>query len=675
MDPDKRQRLRKNHVKLKDNLQALPLVDRLYEKGVLSDDECDTVRSLSPQSEQIHCVLEYIKRKGNHGYMVFCDILQTLKPELYILLQETQLDQDITGERTTDNIFFNPSDDFELRSLIDQITCDNKIKSEQLDRMKHFVIGENGCPEEVIEKFTTPARFFRHLMTTQILNRYNLTFLQALLWRVGLRTQCNAVAGYARSMVNQPIHFFTPKEKPENGFAFSKFHVKGSLETFKSISIEDICSRVSRYVGVPPSCVIPAGVEPSESIIITIMLPVEAADFLVQIDDFTWLTDMRVDYIIHKRKVTISKGNIGDTKDNSEVRRLQEELRNHMESEQMVKHCLWETQMSNETLKDMLQEEERGLQKTKVTLTEQQTWNNRLFHALMVSLQFQAQQISCIRALPHSRNVQSFSGKQFRDRFAAAVERAKRSSQDHRAIEELIEAVQLLSWNSGRTEIDNLKATSMVSLQAVQNNFNDVVAYRSAALSLVGLEALDLEVLRSHIIAVHMVFGLLFLDALLQDIVHDFGKRIDDEGRKKVCAEFKVPKNVQLPDIRHRIYEYILLSELEKTGQNTNDEIERIMQAALKATGRKDLWEEFKHRNQLRLQVLANEAESKKQTDIVHRLDKMEKMLQTAVGQSLIGNMGGAGIGHKVEGMMRPETHQFLNKLWQQFPSSTADQM
>lgn len=67
--------------------------------------------------------------------------------------------------------------------------------------------------------------------------------------------------------------------------------------------------------------------------------------------------------------------------------------------------------------------------------------------------------------------------------------------------------------------------------------------------------------------------GLLFLDALLQDIVHDFGKRIDDEGRKKVCAEFKVPKNVQLPDLRHRIYEYILLSELEKTGQNTNDEI------------------------------------------------------------------------------------------------------
>lgn len=102
---------------------------------------------------------------------------------------------------------------------------------------------------------------------------------------------------------------------------------------------------------------------------------------------------------------------------------------------------------------------------------------------------------------------------------------------------------------------------------------------------------------------------------------------------------------------------------------------ERIMQAALKATGRKDLWEEFKHRNQMRLQVLANEAESKKQTDIVHRLDKMEKMLQTAVEQSLIGNMGGAGIGHKVEGMMRPETHQFLNKLWQQFPLSTADRM
>ncbi|XP_046581604.1 uncharacterized protein LOC124289056 isoform X2 [Haliotis rubra] len=567
MDPDKRQRLRKNHVTLKNSLQALPLLDRLYEKGMLSDDECDTVRSLSPQSEQNHYILGCLKRKGNDGYMVFCEILQTLRPDLYTLLQDTQLDQDITGEKITDNMFFNPSDDFELRSVIDKITCDNKITTEQLERMKHFVIGENGCPEEIIEKFNNPARFFRHLMTTRILNRYNLTFLQALLYRVGLKTQCSVVAAYARSCAHQPIHFFTPKEKPENGFTFSQFHVKGSGDNFKSISIEDICMRIARYVGVPPSCVTLAGVEPSESIIITIMLPVEAADLLIQIDDFCWLTDMGVDYIIQGsgRKVTVSKGNIADGSDNSDIQRLTEELRRHMESEQMVKHCLWETQTSNETLEDILQEKVKCLQTIKVTLTEQQIWNNRLFHALMVSLNYQAQQISYIRALPHSPDIYIFRQQQFRDRFADAVERAKQSSKDHNAIQELIEATRQLEWNSGRTEVENLITTSMVSLQAVHTNFENAAAYMSAAKSLdVKLEPLDLEVLRSYTIAIYMIVGVMFVDKLLQEIVYDFGKRIDDEERSKVCAEFKVPENMQMPDIRHRIYEFILFIRVRK---------------------------------------------------------------------------------------------------------------
>ncbi|XP_067675995.1 uncharacterized protein [Haliotis asinina] len=675
MDPDKRQRLRKNHVKLKGNMQPLPLLDRLYEKGVFSDDECETIRSLSPQSEQNQHILDCLKRKGNDGYTVFCDILQLLSPHLYTLLQETQLDQDITGE-SMDNMFFNPSDDFELRSVIDQITFDNNITTEQLERMKHFVIGENGCPEEIIEKFNTPARFFRHLMTTRILNRYNLTFLQALLWRVGLKTQCSVVAAYARSCVHQPVHFFTPKDKPENGYTFSKFHVKGSLESFKSISVEDICNRVARYVGMPPSCVTVAGVEPSESIVITIMLPVEAADLLAQIDDFSWLTDMGVDYIVYGKKVTVSKGHIASSSNTSDIRRLTEELKIHMESEKMVRHCLWEAQTSNETLEDILQEKVNSLETIKLSLTEQKTWNNRLFRALMVSLNFQAQQISYIRTLPHSPDIYTLTPQHFRDRFSDAVDRAKKSSKDHKAIYELIEAARQLEWNSGRTELSNLMTSSLMSLQAVQSNFENANAYMSAAKGLgVKLEQLDLELLRSYTIAISMIVGVTCVDPPLQEILQDFGKRIDDEERMKVCAAFKVPQGLQKPDIRHRIYEYILLSELEKTGRSDNDEIERIMQTALKATGRKDLLDDFKHRNRQRLKVLAKEEENKKQADIVHRLDKIEKMLQTAVGQSLIGNMGDAGFGPKMTEMMMPEMHQLRNILRQHFPSTAADQI
>lgn len=74
------------------------------------------------------------------------------------------------------------------------------------------------------------------------LNRENLIFVQACLWNVGRRDQ------------------------------FIKFHVAGGLDTFRRPQLEHVQRTVAQLMGCQPEYVIVAGIEPSNSIVVTLMV-------------------------------------------------------------------------------------------------------------------------------------------------------------------------------------------------------------------------------------------------------------------------------------------------------------------------------------------------------------------------------------------------------------------
>ena len=60
----------------------------------------------------------------------------------------------------------------------------------------------------------------------------------------------------------------------ENGYTHVKFHVDGyNFQTYSRADIEKLRSHVSTLLFVPPQFVFVAGIEPSSSLVITLMIP------------------------------------------------------------------------------------------------------------------------------------------------------------------------------------------------------------------------------------------------------------------------------------------------------------------------------------------------------------------------------------------------------------------
>lgn len=59
----------------------------------------------------------------------------------------------------------------------------------------------------------------------------------------------------------------------ENGFKHLKFHIRGTdLETYDKAQLENLRSMIGYLLRVPPEFVIISGIEPSNSLVITVMI-------------------------------------------------------------------------------------------------------------------------------------------------------------------------------------------------------------------------------------------------------------------------------------------------------------------------------------------------------------------------------------------------------------------
>ncbi len=93
MDPDKLQRLRKNHITLKSTLDTDTVLDHLYSDGVFNGEHCELVRSKPSLADKNQELLNILRRTGNDGYDQFILILEKTQKHLAEDLEKTQLDQ------------------------------------------------------------------------------------------------------------------------------------------------------------------------------------------------------------------------------------------------------------------------------------------------------------------------------------------------------------------------------------------------------------------------------------------------------------------------------------------------------------------------------------------------------------------------------------------------------
>lgn len=72
----------------------------------------------------------------------------------------------------------------------------------------------------------------------------------------------------------------------ENGYQFIKFHVAGGLDTFRRQQLEHVQRTVAQLMGCQPEYVIVAGIEPSNSLVVTLMVLAAYVDLLPCADKY-----------------------------------------------------------------------------------------------------------------------------------------------------------------------------------------------------------------------------------------------------------------------------------------------------------------------------------------------------------------------------------------------------
>lgn len=174
-----------------------------------------------------------------------------------------------------------PSLDWELNLVLVEIA--DEIEPDDLERLKFLCSGEAGFPSSILENITTCLKFFESLRRNCLLDRYNLLFLQAMLWRLGKKKRglYKKLSDFARRCETEPLNFFTTEEITMPDVVHVHFHVSGTDTSKRDIS--NLQLLVSKLTGAPYHTIHVCGVKPYRSIIITFRIHVDFVEALKQL--------------------------------------------------------------------------------------------------------------------------------------------------------------------------------------------------------------------------------------------------------------------------------------------------------------------------------------------------------------------------------------------------------
>lgn len=245
--------------------------------------------------------------------------------------------------KLTDLPDLTPSGDYALNSFL--LTLNDDLDDDDLEKLKFLCTGKYGIGEAILENVKKPIHLFEILRKRQLLNTCNLITLQAMLWVLPRKDLQLKYVKFAESQKSS-IHFIVPKDSPENGYEFLKFHIKGAdLNKYGTGDMEKLRSKLSKLLFVPPEFVIIAGIQPSQSLLITVMLLKDDAQRMLTLppSSLAVLTEVHVDKVMIGNKTLLLSGEANSvTVPNPASSRMEEELENVL-----LRHKQKETELEN----------------------------------------------------------------------------------------------------------------------------------------------------------------------------------------------------------------------------------------------------------------------------------------------------------------------------------------
>lgn len=214
-------------------------------------------------------------------------------------------------------------EDWEFNDLLANIAREMTI--EDLEEMKSRVKGEGGLGRHVLESIKNGHELFDIFQRHQLTDRDNLLILQALLHRMQKPELFELAVRYAQTVGNV-LHFKIPPTEPRYGYQTVKIHVHGrDFRQYTCTSVEGLRTTMARLMFVEPSRVFITGIEPSSSLLITIIVPESFVGYLrrsiTEPQCIKEWTSLGVDYIlIDNRKYSVMKANTEMVENEAEQR-------------------------------------------------------------------------------------------------------------------------------------------------------------------------------------------------------------------------------------------------------------------------------------------------------------------------------------------------------------------
>lgn len=163
----------------------------------------------------------------------------------------------------------SPPPDWALNSLL--IKIDKGMTPGELEEVKTLFKGQEGIGLKVLEGIRRPLELFNILRQRTFLDRYNMLYLEAMLFHIKRKDLLDLAVEYSESCEGI-VHFKSPPTEPASWHEFVEFHVAGT-GSYNTSSLKAIRELVATLVGKDPKCVTIAGIEPSASLLITLMVP------------------------------------------------------------------------------------------------------------------------------------------------------------------------------------------------------------------------------------------------------------------------------------------------------------------------------------------------------------------------------------------------------------------
>ncbi|XP_069100894.1 uncharacterized protein [Argopecten irradians] len=95
METEQRNNIRKNHVTLLDELNPCDIMDDLCQDGILSESDCEYIKSGKSRKDKCRLLLTLLPTRGPSAYRSFLDSLTTDYDHLVCLLRNSKQDMDI----------------------------------------------------------------------------------------------------------------------------------------------------------------------------------------------------------------------------------------------------------------------------------------------------------------------------------------------------------------------------------------------------------------------------------------------------------------------------------------------------------------------------------------------------------------------------------------------------